>query len=167
MINQTKLAKALDVERQTVSGWARGVNMPAQHRFPDIAKVLGVPIEALFTEPEPQPPKVIQIADLIGPIELDQNLNIPDALELLGEVCAGNGLHPAETVELHIGNGVMMEPQTVPIGAALYQRKKHRKSSQVFAVCVAHGAKIGVGVDRKCNEETNKVEEKELSPEVD
>jgi hypothetical protein len=41
------------------------------------------------------------------------------------------------------------------------------RSSQVFAVGVAHGAKIRVGVDRKCDEETDKVEEKELSPEVD
>ena len=49
-MTQETLARALGVTPQTVSKWENGIGYPDVTLFPDIARVLGVPIERLFGE---------------------------------------------------------------------------------------------------------------------
>ena len=49
-MTQETLARALGVTPQAVSKWENGVGYPDVTLFPDIARVLGVPIERLFGE---------------------------------------------------------------------------------------------------------------------
>lgn len=136
-VSPGRLAKHLEISSQAVDNWLQGKNLPSTANITKIAKVLRLPIERLFTEPEPHPTKVIQVPGLSQPVELDPHLEIPNVLKILGAVCAGNGLHPAETVELHIGNGIMMEPQTFPIGADVYASCRRSRNNKVYCVVVS------------------------------
>lgn len=47
-MTQDEMAKKLDVTRSTVAMWENGEAMPRADKLPELAKVLGCSIDALF-----------------------------------------------------------------------------------------------------------------------
>lgn len=55
-LTQTELAKKLGTTQFVITNYERGRNNPTAAKLPEIAKALGVPLEALYGMSEPEEP---------------------------------------------------------------------------------------------------------------
>ena len=121
-LSQEELADRLNVVRQTVSKWEKGLSVPDSEMLIRIAEVFEVSVGELLGEtiqPEPEKSELQQLSDKL------EHLNAMMA-ELMGRengICAGRAgkMHQtAPEVGLLSANGIVGASETLATGHALY-----------------------------------------------